>query len=106
MPIMRAVVVVSLIALLFPAVAMAQSAPAPSSAPSPTAVAPATAPATPGAASKKGGDITRDAYIERAKQNAEKRFDRMDADHDGVLTADERRAYRATNSKRRSPKPQ
>jgi len=47
----------------------------------------------------RGGDIKRSDYIEkaveRARHNAEKRFDKMDANHDGVLTADERRAARA-----------
>lgn len=90
---MRAVLVVSLVALLCPAAAMAQANTAPPGA------APATAsPAAP----TKGGDITRDDYVERAKLNAEKRFDRMDADHDGVLTADERRAYREAHKRHRA----
>lgn len=84
---MRAILVVGLCALLCPAAAMAQTAPA----------APATtAPATPRAASTRGGDITKEQYIEhaveRAKRAAEKRFDRMDTNHDGVLSAEERRA--------------
>jgi hypothetical protein len=33
--------------------------------------------------------------VERARRAAEKRFDRLDTDHDGVLTAEERRAARA-----------
>lgn len=88
---MRAVFVVSLFALWYPAIAMAQSPPAPAAPPQQSA-----APAAPAAkaTSKKGGDITRDEYIERAKRNAEKRFDRMDTDHDGVLTLEERRAAR------------
>ena len=69
---------------------MAQTAAAPS-----TALAPATSRAAPA----RGGDITRDEYIsravERAKRAAEQRFDRMDTNHDGVLTAEERRAARA-----------
>ena len=88
---MRAVFVVSLFALLCPTIAVAQSSPA-APAPSQQSAAPA-APAAK-ATSKKGGDITRDEYIERAKRNAEKRFDRMDTDHDGVLTLEERRAAR------------
>ena len=87
---MRAILAVSLCALLCPAVALAQTPPAPAT---------ASAPATPSAAPKRGGDITRDDYIQRAvdraKRAAETRFDRMDTDHDGVLTAEERRAARA-----------
>lgn len=93
---MRAILVVSLVALFSPLAALAQTAPAP---PSPAPAPASTAPASPSAAPTKGGDITRDQYIEhaveRARRAAEKRFDRMDTDHDGVLTADERRAARA-----------
>jgi hypothetical protein len=93
MPIMRAVLVVALCALICPAAGLAQTAPA-------TAPPPASpAPASPSAAPAIGGDITRDQYIEhaveRARRAAEARFDRMDTDHDGVLTAEERRAARA-----------
>jgi hypothetical protein len=98
---MRAILVVTLLALLSPAAAMAQSQPAPATTP---AVAPP--PATVAPASKKGGDITRDQYIERAKRAAEKRFDKIDANHDGVLTAEERQAVRAKRAERRAPKPQ
>jgi hypothetical protein len=42
-----------------------------------------------------GRDITRDEFLERAKRRAEKRFDEMDTNHDGVLTPAERRAFRA-----------
>lgn len=79
---MRAILVVTLFALLCPAAAMAQSTPAP-------AAPPAAAPAA-----RNAGDITRDEYVERAKRSAEKRFDRMDTDHDGVLSVEERRAAR------------
>jgi hypothetical protein len=88
---MRAVLAVSFCALLCPAAALAQTAPAPA-ATAPPPAAPSTAPA-------RGGDITRDEYIQRAvdraKRAAETRFDRMDTNHDGVLTAEERRAARA-----------
>jgi hypothetical protein len=88
---MRAILVVSLIALLGPAAAMAQTVPAA---------------APPGAAPARGRDITKDQYIEhaveRAKRAAEARFDRMDANHDGVLTAEERRAARAERPQRRA----
>ena len=83
---MRAIFIVSLVALLYPAIALAQSPPAPAS-------------ATASPAPKKGGDFTRDENVQhavdRAKKAAETRFDKMDANHDGVLTADERRAARA-----------
>jgi hypothetical protein len=98
---MRATVVVSLLALLCPAVALAQAQPAAVTAP---AAAPPPAATTP--APKRGADITRDAYIERAKHAAEKRFDRMDADHDGVLTGDERRAARTKRATPHPSKPQ
>lgn len=94
-PIMRAVVVASFLALLCPAVAMAQSQPAPAAAPPPAAAAPAP---------KRGADIARNAYVERAQRNAEKRFDRMDADHDGVLTLKEREAYRIAHARHRTAK--
>ena len=88
---MRAILVVSLVALLCPVAAMAQTAPAPA----PASTAPA-----------RGGDITKDQYIEhaveRAKRAAAARFDRMDADHDGVLTAEERRAARTERAQRRA----
>lgn len=87
---MRAVLVVSLFALLSPAAAMAQTAPATP---------------TPSAAPARGGDITRDEYIERAVERAKRaaaaRFDRMDINHDGVLSGEERRAARA--ARRASP---
>ena len=85
---MRAVLAVGLCALLCPAAVLAQTAPAPSAAPT------------------RGGDITRDQYIEhaveRAKRSAAARFDRMDTDHDGVLSAAERRAARAERAQRRA----
>jgi hypothetical protein len=91
---MRAIIVAGLLALLCPAVASAQTAaPAPSAAPA--------------ARSTRGGDITKDEYIERARRAAERRFDRMDLNHDGVLTADERRAAREDRgSRRRAPSSQ
>jgi hypothetical protein len=94
---MRAILVVSLCALLCPAAALAQTAPAP-------AAVPASAAAT------RGGDITKDQYIEhaveRARRAAAARFDRLDTDHDGVLTADERRSARAERAGRRAKPPQ
>ena len=85
---MRAVLVVGLFVLLCPAVARAQGA-APPSPETPSSAA------SPAPNARGGRDITRDDYIERAKRNAEKRFNKLDANHDGVLTAEERRAGRA-----------
>jgi hypothetical protein len=104
---MRAVLVVSLVALLIPAAALAQTAPAPPAAPATSAApAPSTATDTPHAKRSRGGDITKAEYIEkavtRAKYAAEKRFDKLDANHDGVLSADERGAARAARAKRKS----
>ena len=38
-------------------------------------------------------EMTRDQYIDHARDLAGKRFDAMDANHDGKLTTAERRAY-------------
>jgi hypothetical protein len=103
---MRAILVVSLVALLCPAAALAQTAPAPPAAPAPAAPAPSAVTDTPHAARARGGDITRAEYIERAveraKRAAEKRFDKLDTNHDGVLSADERGAARAARAQRKS----
>ena len=82
---MRAVLIALLLAGSFPAFAQTDSSakPAPS-------------------ARIRGGDITKDEYIERARHAAERRFDKMDANHDGVLTADERRAVREERAARRA----
>ncbi len=69
-----------LLALLYPAPVLAQS----------------DAPA-------RGKDISKNEYIDRAKERAAKRFDKLDANHDGVLSAEERRAGR---SKRKAAAPQ
>jgi hypothetical protein len=96
---MRAACLVGLLALLAPAGAMAQTMQPQPPAAAASAPAPAAHPAV-----RRGGDITRDEYVaravERAKRAAERRFDAMDTDHDGVLTAAERRAYR--EARRRS----
>jgi hypothetical protein len=81
---MRALVLVTMLALFCPAAAMAQS---------PPPAAPAKATPVTKASAKRGGDITRDEYIERAKESAGKRFDKMDTEHKGVLTAEDRRKY-------------
>ncbi|HEV8680791.1 MAG TPA: hypothetical protein VGQ90_15550 [Stellaceae bacterium] len=94
---MRAMPVVSLLALLWPVFALAQSQPPPAGPPAGASAAPA---------AKKGGDIRREDYVARAKSNAERRFDRMDADHDGVLTWAERQAYRAGHARHHASKSQ
>lgn len=73
-------------------IAAAQSPPAPTTpAAPPVATAPAPTPQ----------GITRDDYIAKARDAAEKRaatrFDAMDTDHDGILTPDEIAAYRAAH---------
>ena len=93
---MRAVLVVGLFVLLCPAVARAQGA-SPPSAETPPSVA------SPVPSARGGRDITRDEYIERAKRNAEKRFNKLDTNHDGVLTAEERRAGRAKRKRNSEP---
>ena len=91
---MRAVLIAILVALSLPA--MAQN---------PAATSPAPMEAAP-AARSRGGDITKEEYVERAKRAAERRFDRMDLNHDGVLTAEERRAAREQRQQRRAPRSQ
>ena len=103
---MRAILVVSLVILLCPAAALAQTAAAPSAAAPSAAPAPSTATDKSHVTRARGGDITRDQYVEkavlRAKHAAERRFDKLDANRDGVLSADERGAARAARSKRKS----
>lgn len=83
-------------------IAAAQSPvpPPATAAPPPAAAAPAPAPQ----------GITRDDYIAKARDAAEKRaatrFDAMDANHDGVLTPDEIAAYRAAHPRRKKTEPQ
>jgi hypothetical protein len=96
---MRAVVVASLVAFLYPAAVMAQNAPAPAG-PAPAAPG-AAAPGKAAPSGEKG--ITRDEYVDRAKRNAERRFDEMDANHDGVLNVEERRAWRESHHRGGKP---
>ena len=69
-----------------------------------------TAPAPSAAVSAKPGGITRDAYVQRAvdraRHNAERRFDQMDTDHDGVLTDDEIQAWRQAHPRGRGARTQ
>lgn len=82
-------------------IAAAQSPAAPPT-PSPPPAAATPAPAPQG--------ITRDDYIAKARDAAEKRaatrFDAMDADHDGILTPDEIAAYRAAHPRQKKAEPQ
>ncbi len=98
---MRTILVVSLVALLGLPAALAQTTPAP---------APSPAPATPSSAPVRGGDVTRDQFIERAleraRRAAEKRFDQLDTNHDGILSAEERQAARAARAQQRAAPPQ
>ena len=98
---MRVVFAAALLVLTSPALtgpgALAQTAPSSTGAAGVPAAT--TAPA-------RGGDISRDEYIERAVERARRsagaRFDRMDTNHDGVLSADERRAAREERAERRA----
>jgi len=93
---MRAIAVAILVGLSLPSTAIAQTgalanpAPAAQSAPR----------------SARGGDLTKEEYVERARRAAERRFDKMDTNHDGVLTADERRAAREARAQRRAARSQ
>jgi hypothetical protein len=94
---MRSTLTAALIAVfLLPAAAMAQTATQTAAVDNATAV-------PPGAASL-AGDITRDQFIQRAKdragQRAATRFDQMDTNHNGVLDRDEIRAWRSQHSRR------
>jgi hypothetical protein len=93
---MRSTIFVALVALsLLPATTFAQTAP--QTAAIESAVA---APAAPMGSS----GITRDQFIQRAKDRAAERagarFDQMDADHDGVLDRAEMRAWRTQHPRR------
>jgi hypothetical protein len=77
---MRTAVVLGLVAMLFPEAAGAQSE------------------GTKGAGSGRG--VTKEQYIEQARQRAAKRFDRLDTNHDGVLSPEERKAGSRKKSSR------
>ena len=99
---MRGIPIVALMIMLSSA-AIAQT-PSPPGAPPPDS-APAAAPASP---APQG--ISRDDYIAKARDAAEKRaatrFDAMDANHDGILTKDEIAAYRAAHARKPTSEPQ
>ena len=98
---MRSTIFMALVALsLLPATTFAQTAPQ-------TAAIESAAPA-PSAPTGNGG-ITRDQFIQRAKdraaQRAGTRFDEMDTDHDGVLDRAEIRAWRSQHPRHAAAQP-
>lgn len=99
---MRSILTAALVGLfLLPATTQAQTAPPQTAAADSAGTAPATAAPV--------GGITRDQFIERAKdragQRAAARFDQMDADHDGVLDRAEIRAWRSQHARRGAGQP-
>jgi phage terminase small subunit len=89
---MRSTAVFALFALsLLPATAFAQASQQAAAQPSPTSSV--------GSPPSSSAGLTKEQYIQRAEQRAARRaaaqFDRMDADHDGVLDPAERRAWRS-----------
>jgi hypothetical protein len=98
---MRSTIFVALVALsLLPAATFAQTAPQ-------TAAIESAVPA-PSTPTGNGG-ITRDQFIQRAKdraaQRAGTRFDEMDTDHDGVLDRGEIRAWRRQHPRHAAAQP-
>ena len=108
---MRSTLTAALIALfLFPAATIAQTATQTAAVDNATPAA--AAPPAPGvgsSANSSTGGITRDQFIQRAKdragQRAAARFDQMDANHDGVLGRDEIRAWRSEHPRRAAAQP-
>src|SRR5689334_16537822 len=93
---MRPAIFVALVGLsLLPAATFAQTAP--------QTAAIESAASAPSAPTSNGG-ITRDQFIQRAKDRAAERagarFDQMDADHDGVLDRAEIRSWRTQHPRR------
>ena len=86
---MRSVAIALFALSLLPATAFAQASQQAAAPPSATAASP-----TP----SRSGGLTREQFIQRAEERAARRagaqFDRMDADHDGVLEPAEIRAWR------------
>ncbi len=50
----------------------------------------------------RGADVSRDAFMSRAELAAARRFARLDADGDGIVTSAERAAARAAAADRRA----
>src|SRR6516165_7978507 len=100
---MRSTLTAALIALfLFPAATIAQTAT--QTAAVDNAAPAASAPAVGSSMNSPTGGITRDQFIQRAKdrsaQRAAARFDQMDANHDGILGRDEIRGWRTEHPRR------
>jgi hypothetical protein len=95
---MRTIAAVICLVLLCPAaVALAQSdGGAATGSPSRTGAPPSASGNEVMPESRRGSEkgMTRDQYVDRAKNRAARRFERLDANHDGVLSPDERRAGR------------
>lgn len=92
---MRSTAVFALFALsLLPATVLAQVSQEAAAPPGATSTSPVVSPS---------GSLTREQYIQRAEQRTARRaaaqFDRMDADHNGVLEPEERRAWRSQHSR-------
>jgi hypothetical protein len=104
---MRTLPVVALMIFVSSAAIAQTASPA---ATSPTPPPPVAAPPAASPAPAAAGGITRDDYIQKAQDRAAKaaakRFDAMDADHDGVLTPDEIAAYRAAHSRKKASPPE
>ena len=87
---------------------MAQTAPTQTAAVDNAAPA-ASAPAVGSSMNSSTGGITRDQFIQRAKdragQRAAARFGQMDANHDSVLGRDEIRAWRSQHPRRTAAQP-
>jgi len=94
-------------AVLFPAATIAQTAT--QTAAVDNAAPAASAPAVGSSMNSPTGGITRDQFIQRAKdragQRAAARFDQMDANHDGVLGRDEIHAWRSQHPRRAAAQP-
>jgi hypothetical protein len=103
---MRSIVLALFAAVLLPAAALAQTGPQTAAAETPAAASPS-APSGRSAADSRG--ITREQYVKRAEDRASQRaaaqFDRMDADHDGVLERAEIRAWRSQHPRRSRGQP-
>jgi hypothetical protein len=102
---MRSTLIAAFLGIGFvPAMALGQTA-QPPTAPQQTAAIEAAAPTPPSAP----GAMTRDRFIQRAKDRAGERagvrFDQMDADHDGVLDRAEIRAWRSQHPRRAAAAP-
>jgi hypothetical protein len=98
---MHSTLAAALLALaMTPTFAFAQTSPNPS----PSAPAAASGPGTTSPAKPAATGITREQYVERAKQHAGQRagarFDQLDANHDGILDTAEMRAWHREHPRR------